>query len=371
MKKSLVALAALAAVGAASAQSSVTLYGVVDVNVAYNNTNAASLTSMGSGGLNGSRWGMRGTEDLGGGLSGIFRLESGFNTDNGTMGQGGRLFGRHATVGLQGGFGSVRLGRTLTPIGVLGDESATLGSKGLDLLSVAGMRAVTTFYRTDNAITFDSANLGGLTFSAQYTLGLGQTTAAADQERTDRANRGYGFNVIYKGGPFQAGLGFQNFDPVVTTSAVGVTPVTTGRGADERSLLANLGFNFGVAAVKGVFSRDDINTAEDPTFLGLEASVPLGAFTFSAGVGRVNNYNGTDGADAKLATLQGVYNLSKRTALYTFYTHVDNDGTARANFSGSRVTARTTGTGAVASTAFIPSEGGRARALQVGVRHSF
>jgi len=369
MKKSLVALAALAAVGAASAQSSVTLYGVVDVNAAYNNTNAASLTSMGSGGLNGSRWGVRGVEDLGGGLKGIFRLESGFDTSNGTMGQGGRLFGRHATVGLEGGFGSVRLGRTLTPIGVLGDESATLGSKGMDLLSVAGMRAVTTFYRTDNAITFDSANFGGLTFSAQYTLGLGQTTAAADQERTDRANRGYGFNAIYKGGPFQAGLGFMNYDPVVPV--VGGPAGATTRGADERSILANLGFNFGVAAVKGVFSRDDINTAEDPTFLGLEASVPLGAFTFSAGVGRVNNYNGTDGADAKLATLQGVYNLSKRTALYTFYTHVDNDGSARAGFSGSRVTAPATGAGAVAANAFTPAGGGRARAVQIGVRHSF
>jgi len=371
MKKSLVALAALAAVGAASAQSSVTLYGVVDVNVAYNNTNAASLTSMGSGGLNGSRWGMRGTEDLGGGLKGIFRLESGFDTSNGVGLQGGRLFGRHATVGLEGGFGSVRLGRTLTPIGVLTDESATLGSKGADLMTVAGMRAggLGIFYRADNAITYDSANFGGLTFSAQYTLGLGQSTAAADQERTDRANRGYGFNAIYKGGPLFAGLAYQSYDPAVPL--IGGAAGATTRGTEERSITANLGYNFGVAAVKAVLSRDDINTAEDPTFLGLEASVPLGAFTLSAGFAKVRDYAGIAGSDdVTLATLQGVYNLSKRTALYTFYTHVDNDGAARAGFGG-RVTAPATGAGAVAATALNPAPGGRARQLQIGVRHAF
>jgi predicted porin len=351
MKKSLVALAALAAIGAASAQSTVTLYGVVDVNVNSTKQRGVSLTSMSSGGLNGSRWGLRGTEDLGGGLKGIFRLESGFTTDDGFMAQGNRLFGRHATVGLEGGFGSVRLGRTLTPIGVLGDESATLGSKGLDLLAVAGMLSVNAAYRTDNAITYDSPNFGGLTFSGQY------STQLNGQEVTNRNGRHAGFNVIYKGGPLQAGLGYLDQKVVVAAG-----------NSDVRAILGNLGYNFGVAAVKAVIERDDINTSEDPTFLGLEASVPLGAFTLSAGIARLRDATGAANTsdDANLYTLQGVYNLSKRTALYTFFTQVKNKGNA--------VTGSNRGFGsaiAVQPAVGTSLAGTSNRALQVGVRHSF
>jgi predicted porin len=353
MKKSLVALAALAAIGAASAQSTVTLYGVVDVNVTSTKQRGTSLTTLDSGGLNGSRWGLRGTEDLGGGLKGIFRLESGFTPDDGLMGQGGRLFGRHATVGLEGGFGSVRLGRTLTPIGVLGDESATLGSKGLDLLAVAGMVSVNAAYRTDNAITYDSPNFGGLTASAQY------STQLNGQETSNHNGRHAGFNVIYKGGPLQAGIGYLDQKVVVATG-----------NSDVRAILGNIGYNFGVAAVKAVVERDEINTSEDPTFLGLEASVPLGAFTLSAGIARLRDATGAAGVsdDANLYTLQGVYNLSKRTALYTFFTQVKNKGASNRGF-GARIAAQP-----IAATATTPATtlaGTSNRALQIGVRHSF
>ena len=124
MKKSLLALAAMSAFAtAANAQSSVTLYGVVDVPIEYNNhlapgvnTTPAGLNASGipqslpgggsrvglqtGGGLSGSRWGLRGTEDLGGGNSALFVLESGFGLDDGRSQQGGRLFGRQAYVGL-------------------------------------------------------------------------------------------------------------------------------------------------------------------------------------------------------------------------------------------------------------------------------
>lgn len=349
MKKSLVALAALAAVGAASAQSSVTLYGVVDVNV-QNSKGSDSLTEMNSGGLNGSRWGMRGTEALGGGLNGVFRIEGGFTPDNGNLGQGGRLFGRHATVGLQGGFGTVRLGRNLTPLGALSDEYATLGTKGADLLSVArvnvaapGVNAFflgsgnSPLYRADNSITYDSPNMGGLTFQGQYSL------AANGAELTSRIGRTAAFNVIYKGGPVFAGLGY-------ITTRVAATPL----GDDNKAVQLGLGYNLGFMSVKGMIERDDVNTAEDPTFIGLEASVPLGAFTLAAGVGRSKDSTGAAGVsdDVNLFTLQGVYNLSKRTALYSFYTHVDNKGTA---VSGYRT----------------PTPGSTSRLFQLGVRHSF
>ena len=121
MKKSLLALAVLGTfAGVAQAQSSVTLYGVVDANVEYvnheQNVTAAGVAIPGSsgsrlamqaGGLSSNRWGLRGVEDIGGGLKGLFVLESGFGMDTGTLQQGGRLFGRQAFVGLQGNWGKI------------------------------------------------------------------------------------------------------------------------------------------------------------------------------------------------------------------------------------------------------------------------
>ncbi len=125
-RKCLVVACTLACMGTASAQSSVTLYGVVDMNIEYaNHVGAVPVASngfnrgpandayrMNSGGVSGSRWGLRGTEDLGGGLKAVFVLESGFNLDTGTSQQSGRLFGRQAFVGVQkAGIGQFSFGR--------------------------------------------------------------------------------------------------------------------------------------------------------------------------------------------------------------------------------------------------------------------
>ncbi|NPT61874.1 porin, partial [Paraburkholderia elongata] len=118
MKKKILAAALLGVLAnTAHAQSSVTLYGLIDVGITYTNS---QLTSHGghsnvqetSGAVDGSRWGLRGAEDLGGGLKAIFTLENGFNVNNGTFGQGGREFGRQAFVGLSStDYGTVTFGR--------------------------------------------------------------------------------------------------------------------------------------------------------------------------------------------------------------------------------------------------------------------
>lgn len=102
MKKTLLAFGALAAFsGAANAQSNVTLFGIVDAGVTYvNNDGGSKSVKLGSGNLQGSRWGLTGSEDLGGGTKAIFVLENGFSLNNGTLGQGGRMFGRQAYAGL-------------------------------------------------------------------------------------------------------------------------------------------------------------------------------------------------------------------------------------------------------------------------------
>jgi predicted porin len=112
MKKALLALAVLAAfAGTASAQTNVTMYGVLDMALQHENDGVNSTTALDSGIQSGSRLGFKGTEDLGGGLKANFDLEAGVNADTGTSSQGGILFGRQAWVGLSGGFGSLRLGR--------------------------------------------------------------------------------------------------------------------------------------------------------------------------------------------------------------------------------------------------------------------
>ncbi|MBX9834466.1 MAG: porin, partial [Burkholderiaceae bacterium] len=131
MKKSLIALAVLAASGAAMAQSSVTLFGIVDATYAYGNGSVANKSQLTNSGYNSSRLGFRGVEDLGGGMSASFWLEAGVNNDNGSgantnatnqaaaaalgNGQQGLTFNRRSTVSLNGGFGEVRLGRDYTP----------------------------------------------------------------------------------------------------------------------------------------------------------------------------------------------------------------------------------------------------------------
>ncbi|MCA3825662.1 MAG: porin, partial [Burkholderia sp.] len=135
MKNTLIAGACTAALFAplAHAQSSVTLYGLIDAGIAYtNNVNGASQWRMASGTVNGSRFGLRGTEDLGGGLKALFVLENGFNVNNGGLGQDGKLFGRHAYVGLsQPGYGTLTLGRQYdTMVDFVAPLSATSGDLG-------------------------------------------------------------------------------------------------------------------------------------------------------------------------------------------------------------------------------------------------
>src|SRR5438105_2978235 len=174
MKKSLLVLAILAAqAGLASAQSNVTLYGVVDLGIERTSLSpGASVLRLSSGIQSGSRWGLKGKEDLGGGLSAAFQLESGFDASTGAPGQGGRAFGRQAWVGLNGGFGSLKLGRQYTPIfgaldtidpfgtGITGDGS--------------GISAVFRGYgvRMDNAVNYSTPSMGG--FSAEAAYGFGE-----------------------------------------------------------------------------------------------------------------------------------------------------------------------------------------------------
>jgi GBP family porin len=337
MKRNAIALAALGLVsGMASAQSSVTLYGVVDVAV-ERVKGATSLTRVTSGQQQGSRWGLRGVEDLGGGLKATFLLESGFNADVGTLGQGGRLFGRQGYVGLGGGWGTVRLGRQYTP---MDDIAGIAGTKVYDVMSVVPIIGNGDYNRVDNAITYVSPTIASTVFQLQYSLGEERvsTNTSADFAKQVSAH------ALYAQGPWTLGLSLMQ-----VADADGVLAGKQGRDA----LLFVGAYDFGTFKLTGYYDIED-KAAEKLKLFGLAAAFKLGEnTTVSVGAAQARNVNGAAGADdAKIYTLQASHNLSKRTALYSHLTAVSNDGSAALGFNS-------------------PVAGSSSNGIQVGIRHRF
>ena len=200
MKIKLFAAAAASLVSAgAFAQSSVSLYGVADAGVEWVNKapgNGGSRTAVQSGGLSGSRWGLRGTEDLGGGLKGIFNLESGFSIDDGRSAQENRLFGRAAYVGLQGQWGQLTLGRQTN---LMYDFALQYDPMAISRYSLASQDAAMAG-RADNAVKY-IGTFGGLSASALYsTRRSGQEVAGQNT-----LGREWSAGLNYASGPFSVG----------------------------------------------------------------------------------------------------------------------------------------------------------------------
>ncbi|MEX3815365.1 porin [Paraburkholderia sp. BR13439] len=165
-------LAALA--GQAHAQSTVTLYGVVDTGLMYihNSEGHSTQIAMASGAQSGPRFGLKGTEDLGGGLKAIFQIENGFNSTNGKLGQGSRMFGRQAYVGLTGnGWGTVTLGRQYDPTVDLVQPVSGDNWLGGFFTSPGDIDNADNSIRISNAVKWVSPNWGGLQVEALYSFG--------------------------------------------------------------------------------------------------------------------------------------------------------------------------------------------------------
>lgn len=210
MKKSLFALAALGAfAGAAQAQSSVTLYGVIDAGVNYVSSVRATAKAKGgrqfsltSGAMQGSRWGVRGTENLGGGLKAIFTLENGFELNNGRHAQGGSEFGRQAFVGLSGDFGTVTVGRQYDSIADFVGGFAAGSQWGTYAAHPGDLDNFTNSARINNSIKYTSPNNGGFTYSALYSLG----GVAGEFQK----NRTWSVGAGYANGPLAFGVAYLN-----------------------------------------------------------------------------------------------------------------------------------------------------------------
>lgn len=347
MKKSLIALAVLASSGAAMAQSSVTLYGLVDAAVGSFKTNVAG-TGLQAGtiqsqrqnkvetdGLNGNRWGLRISEDLGGGMSAIANLESGFKIDDGSSAQGGLLFGRRAYVGLASGFGTVTLGRNSSSYNDVAADHTTMGfsifdpsnlNNGSTLLQASGAAMTpvqsaanllsrrTTWIgygeRINNSVKYVSPNFSG--FSGSVTYGFGEDKGA--NNASNDASETVSANLKYANGPLLVSGGYQS---------EGLALTATGAKPALQNALLNVAYDFGVAKVAAGFNRakyKDIavgnfaaGTVDAQKEWNLSVAVPLGATTLSAGYAQ--SKGDTLGKSTGFG-IQALYALSKRTTLY-------------------------------------------------------
>ncbi|MBA1183273.1 porin [Pseudomonas psychrotolerans] len=212
MRKIMFAAALAAGAGVAQAEPTITLYGLIDTGISYYKVDGGgydhSHLGMTTGNQDGSRWGLRGSDDLGDGLRVEFVLESGFDSTNGQRDQNGRMFGRQATIGIaHDAWGSLEFGRQQNMASrYLADidpfyTSYTQANMGL------GFSAANT-YRLDNMIMYRTPSIGGLELGLGYSFGVDGTDAGQRGFATADNARGITAGVRYLGGPLNVTLTF-------------------------------------------------------------------------------------------------------------------------------------------------------------------
>jgi predicted porin len=360
MNKKLVAVAVagvLAAPLAAQAQTAnVTLYGRLNLDASLVQAQQAD----GSKGTyyqvdsNSSRLGVRGTESLGGGLNAIFQLESGVNADTG----GGVLASRETFVGLQGGWGTVKIGNFLAPVDDLHPIFGNVPTLTTSLLSTASVWAQGGLSKTaggfdarlGNSVRYDSPNISGFTFSTQISqLDASSGGGCVTYGNVDTQRRHayvWSTAAYYNNGPIQAGIGYEANNKV------------RGPNLDDYDLTITGAYNFGMFRLGGVWERIEYDVPTGNVhrdYYGISGTFNLGpgqVYLYGAqaldGKGSacdINNVGCTRALGAVGGVAQGnntsatewevsyTYPLSKRTLTYVGYHQIDNDEGAAYNFN--------------------------------------
>lgn len=392
MKKSLVALAVLAAAGAASAQSSVTVFGVIDT--AFTRVSSETATgdvkrnSLTSGANRTSRIGFRGTEDLGGGLKVGFWLEAGIAADNGASastpiftgnqstggtgqiaGGGNALaFNRRASVSLIGDFGEIKAGRLNVP-GLLAAESFD----PFDANGVGGIRQILynnaringdtasiasrgPTIRISNALEYTlPSNLGGFNGTVLYAFGENADNAGAPLPAgtTEDNGNAVSFRVGYSTGPFDIKFAGTNYK---------FNNTTTGVSNDFNELTLGGSYDFSILKFFVAYNTAKVDNFEGKTkTIILSGTAPLGNGILKAVYARADQDSfagNADGNDGSQFSVGYFYNLSKRTTLYGTFAVSDNKGIS---------TRYTIGSGAPV----VNSPGGKTTGFDLGITHAF
>jgi len=391
MKKSLLALAlpTLSGVFAVSAhaQSSVTLYGLIDTGIVYTNNQAGHNSwQMATSSTQNTVFGLKGTEDLGGGLHAVFKLEQGFNLNNGSQAFPGDAFGSQAWVGLQSDkYGTVSLGRQFDVLNdLLGPLTAASNTWGGNLAAhpFENDNLAADSVVVNNSVKYVSPTIDGITGEAMYSFS-NKAGGFAD-------NRAYGFSASYSQGPVNLAAGYLQFDNpgggVAGTNPNGA--ISKGDGSAnfiaERQRIWGAGGNytFGPATVGFVWSHTQIGNMAGVVSLGLGGYLPLGgnlrldnyevnakyaltpawsvsgAYTFTDG--RYSDGAASASPGWNTVMLQTDYSLSKRTDLYLEGVYQNVHGAPA---------------GTVLANAMIntlsPSSTSTQVAVTVGMRHAF
>lgn len=370
MQKNLIALAVAGVVALpAFAQSTVTIYGVADMGYKWSGDNiddrVSSRSALDSGMSAGSRLGFKGTEDLGNGIKAGFVIEQGFNLDTGTLGQGGRLFGRQSFVSLGGSFGTVALGRQY-PAGYL--LTATVDPFGS---GTAGQynSVYLTEYRWDNAVTYVSPTWSGFSVSAAFTQNVNGDESPDARGRGDVGDiRALSIVPQYVNGPLFVGLHFQEMRARSTGLYDGETVRVYDVAGTYDFGVAKLAASYGLRRASAAdFSPDSAAlNGEDSKQWFVGVTVPVSA----AGTVRASYVERTtevvaSGADAEVSqwALGYEHALSKRTALYLVYADIDNNEAAKdSGLYGSIGDAMAGG---------VAGGDGYQRGVNLGLRHSF
>jgi predicted porin len=362
MKRLKLAGTALAlACGGAFAQSSVTIYGTLDLPVEHlTNTGGGSLTRL--PGLTGSvpsRLGFRGVEDLGGGLRALFVLEEGISVDSGSMNQGGRAFGRQSWVGLANEWGTLSLGRQYSMLFWSQTDADILGP---NMFGSGSLDNYLPNARVDNAIayrgTFGGFTLGGTWSPGRDSVNAGPSPSGTNcpgESATDvSACREWSLLARYDAKEWGVAAAIDRFNGGPGAFA----GLTSSSMVDQRATLDGwVRFNdlkLGAGLIRRHNDGSPATPHSDLWYLG--AGYPVGPVLLEAEYFKLDFRNSPNGAT--LWALRSTYNLSKRSALYATAGHIDNSGTTALSVSN-------------AAAGGTPPAGGAQTGIGIGIRHSF
>jgi len=372
MKKSLIALAAFAAT-TAFAQSSVTIWGIADAGLQSASQNGVTKTQLSSSGNASSQLGFKGTEDMGGGMSASFWLESALTIDAPSAVQ----FSRRQTLDLtSASLGAIRLGRDYTPTfwnHTVFDPFGTLGSGAGSNITGRGQNA-TTGARTNNGISYlygiaangGSHALGSTGVYAQVTYAPGEQLSTATANKVGEYT---GIRVGYANGPLNIALASAQVNNAGAVVA-GLQTVATTTGANDKEMNIAGSYELGFANISAKYGKNTLNTAvaasglipgvaaAEYTWYSIGAKIPLGNGYIP--VSYNNSKNNMDSKNANQFAVGYVYNFSKKTVAYGTYSKITNNSGANYGFNG--------GNGGFGS-GLAPT--GSATGYDIGLRTSF
>ncbi|MES2944460.1 MAG: porin [Pseudomonadota bacterium] len=356
---------------AQQSQGSVTLYGLIDQGLERASGTSGPEYRVASG-TAASRWGVRGNEDLGGGWNAVFTLESGIAVDTGASGQGGRLFGRQAFVGLKGDFGTVTVGRQLTMrfFGMMDADLFGAGAHGTGVLDSGIPNA-----RADNSISY-MGKWGGFSGGLNYSFGRDASPAAATtsaaatncpgETSSAKQCREWSLMVKYDAGSWGVVGAYERqhggTPALAATATFAAVPATFGGLTSPDKKDARLTVNAYMKIDKnqigvGVLRRNNEGSATPKSglyWLAAQVPVPSTALVIDGMVSHIKFDNSSN--KAAMLNLRASYWLSRRTNLYVSTAYIRNGGNLAL---------------AASSNIPVPRAGGSQSSVIMGIKHTF